>query len=108
MLGYGEPLAALTPPWIGAGGSRASATRAGAGLMAEVAWPDGHPLTIATPGAFEGIARMIAADVADALGLATAVVVVPDEDLVGGALSLVEKKLTAVGHPHPRVVRLVQ
>lgn len=95
LLGYGEPLAALTPPWIGAGGTpRERDPERARALMAEVAWPDGHPLTIATPGAFEGIARMIAADVADALGLATAVIVVPDEDLVGGALSLVEKKLT--------------
>ena len=50
-------------------------------------------VTIATPGPLEGIARLIAGDVQDALSIMADVVVVPEQELVGGALTLIEKKL---------------
>jgi ABC-type transport system substrate-binding protein len=95
--GYATALGALTPPWSG-GGSGAEprerdAARAKA-LIDEAGWPDSNPLRIATPGDFEGLARMVAADIEDALGIPTEVLVVPNEGLTGGARTLIEKKLT--------------
>jgi ABC-type transport system substrate-binding protein len=75
LAGYATPLAAMTPAWCAAG------------------WPGGRALRIAAPGPFEGLARMAAADIEDALGIATEVIAVPDEQLLAGARRLVEKKL---------------
>lgn len=97
LMGYATPMASLTPAWCngifpGATPRRRDATRA-AELLQEGGWPDGRPLRIATPEPFEGLAQLVAADVEDALGIATELIVVPAEDLIAGSRALVEKKL---------------
>lgn len=95
--GYARALGALTPPWSGGGSGAEPRGRDAArskGLIDEAGWPDATPLRIATPGGFEGIARMVAADIEDALGIPTEVLIVPAEGLTGGARTLIEKKLT--------------
>jgi ABC-type transport system substrate-binding protein len=97
LAGYATPLAALTPAWCsgcfpGAQPRRRDPERARE-LAAAAGWPEGRALRVAAPAAFEGLARMVAADVEDALGLATEVLAVPDEQLTAGARALVEKKL---------------
>ena len=95
--GYARALGALTPPWSG-GGSGAEPRRRDAAkakaLIGEAGWPEGTPLRVATPGGFEGLARMVAADVQEALGIPAEVIVVPDADLTAGSRVLIEKKLT--------------
>ena len=95
--GYATPLAALTPAWCSGCFPGAEPRRRDAGRARELAdtagWPAGRALRIAAPAAFEGAARMVAADVEDALGIATEVIAVPDEALIPGARALVEKKL---------------
>ena len=48
---------------------------------------------LAAPGPFAGIARLLAADYAAALGVATEVVVIPAETLLAASRALVEKRL---------------
>jgi ABC-type transport system substrate-binding protein len=94
--GWGKTLGALTPPWSGGGAGAEPRSRDVAKakqLLEEAGWPEGHALTIATPASLEGIARLIASDIEDALGLPTEVIVVPDEELTAGARTLIEKKL---------------
>ena len=95
--GYGTPLAGLTTAWCsgifpGAEPRRRDPARARE-LAQAAGWPDGRALRIATPAPFEGLARMAAGDIEDALGIACDVLVAPDEALVAGARALVEKKL---------------
>lgn len=52
-------------------------------------------MRVATPGPFEGIARLVAADVEAALGMRVEVTVVPEDKMLAGAQALVEKKLLA-------------
>ncbi len=95
--GYAVPLAALTPTWCNGAKADLEPRRrdpARAKELAEAAgWPQGRALRIAGDGSLEGIARMIAADVEDALGIASEIIVVPPEQMVAGARALVEKKL---------------
>ena len=95
--GYATPLAALTPGWCSGCFPGAEPRRRDPGRASELAdaagWPSGRALRIAAPAAYEGAARMIAADVEDALGIATDVIAVPEEALIPGARALVEKKL---------------
>src|SRR5262245_36443955 len=97
LAGYATPLAGMTPAWCagmfaGAEPRRRDPARARQ-LAAAAGWPEGRRLRVATPAALEGLARMIAADVEDALGIGTDLVAVPEEQLTAGARSLVEKKL---------------
>jgi ABC-type transport system substrate-binding protein len=97
LAGYATPLAAMTPAWCagvfpGAEPRRRDPSRARE-LATAAGWPKVRALRIATPGPFEGLARMAAADIEDALGIATEVIAVPDEQLLAGARRLVEKKL---------------
>jgi ABC-type transport system substrate-binding protein len=96
--GYATPLAGMTPPWEhgcfpGAEPRPRDPERARV-LFQQAGWPEGRALRIAAPAPFEGLARIIAADIEDALGLPGEVTVVPDEGLIAGARMLVEKKLT--------------
>jgi len=99
--GYANPLCALTPSWCGGFPSDiepyAHDPEQARRLLDEVGWPAGRPedfrLRIATPGPFEGIARLVAADVQAALGIGVDVMVVPQEKLLAGTRMLVEKKL---------------
>ena len=95
--GHATPLAGMTPAWCngvfpGAEARRRHAARA-AELAAAAGWSPGRPLRLATPAALEGLARMAAADIEDALGLRVEVIAVPPSDEGVGARRLVEKKL---------------
>jgi ABC-type transport system substrate-binding protein len=95
--GYATPLAALTPAWCNGAVADLEPRRRDperARRLAEaVGWPDGRALRIAADESLEGVARMIAADVEDALGIASEIIVVPGEAMVAGARALIEKKL---------------
>jgi ABC-type transport system substrate-binding protein len=95
--GYATPLAGMTPAWCvgmfpGAEPRRRDPHRARE-LVAAAGWPDGRPLRIATPAPFAGLARIVAGDVEEAVGIGTQVIAVPDDELVAGSRRLVEKKL---------------
>ena len=97
LAGYANPLAAMTPSWCSGFPPEAKpygcdAERARA-LMTEAGWPDGRPLRLATPADFEPIARLVASDVEQALGLTVELTVVPEDQLLVGARALVEKQL---------------
>jgi ABC-type transport system substrate-binding protein len=97
LAGYATPLAGMTPSWCagmfpGAEPRRRDPARARE-LAAVARWPEGRPLRLATPAPLEGLARIVAADVEEALGIGTDVIAVPAEQLTAGARSLVEKKL---------------
>ena len=95
--GYATPLAALSPSWCNGSYAGAEPRRRDPARAKELAdaagWPQGRALRIATDGSLEGIAKMIAADVEDALGIAGEIIVVPPDQMVPGARALVEKKL---------------
>jgi ABC-type transport system substrate-binding protein len=97
LAGYATPLAGMTPAWCAGMFPGAEPRRRDPGRARELAaaagWPDGRPLRIAAPAPFEGLAQMVAADVADALGIGADVIAVPEEQLTAGARRLVEKKL---------------
>jgi ABC-type transport system substrate-binding protein len=97
LLGYGTPLVAMTPSWCnglfpGAQARRADPTKAQE-LFASGAWPQGRPLRIATPGNLEAVADFVAACVRETLAIDADVIVVPADQLIGGARMLIEKKL---------------
>jgi peptide/nickel transport system substrate-binding protein len=97
LHGYANPIPAMTPPWCSGfpEGARPyphdpeEARR----LFEKGGWPNGRPVRIAAPGAFAGIAQLVAADLRSALGVAVEVAVVPDQAALAGARALVEKKL---------------
>ncbi len=95
--GYANPLCALTPSWCGGFPSDlepyAHDPEQARRLLDEVGWPPGRNVRIATPGPFEGIARLVASDVQAALGIGVDVMVAPQEKLLAGTRMLVEKKL---------------
>jgi len=96
LNGYATPLASLTPSWCngcfpGAEPRRRDADRARA-LLNEAGWPEGRPLSIATPASLAGVAEAVARDVRET-GLTVDVTSVPDDGLVAGARMLIEKKL---------------
>jgi ABC-type transport system substrate-binding protein len=95
--GYANPLCALTPSWCGGFPSGmepyAHDPEQARRLLEEAGWPAGRNLRIATPGPFEGIARLVASDVQAALGIGVDVMVAPPEMLLAGTRMLVEKKL---------------
>jgi ABC-type transport system substrate-binding protein len=97
FAGYATPLAALTPTWCNGAVAGLEPRRrdpARAKELAEAAgWPDGQALRIAAGSALEPIARMVAADIGDALGIACEIIVVPAEEVVAGTRALIEKKL---------------
>jgi len=91
--GYANPLRALTPAWYDSLPRDAKpyphdpdqAKR----LMDEAGWPRERPLRIAAPEPFMGLARMVAADVEAALGIATAVMTISNPEM----RAAIEKKL---------------
>ncbi len=97
LAGYATPLYGLTVPWAsghpaGAEPRAQDAARART-LMNEAGWPSGRALRIAAPGAFAGVAEMVAADVRESLGIEAEVIVVPPEEIPAGTRALIEKKL---------------
>ncbi|MGH2580664.1 MAG: ABC transporter substrate-binding protein [Actinomycetota bacterium] len=97
LLGHGSVLCALTPSWCSGFPPDAKPyphdPERARKLMAEADWPEGRALRVATPGPFEGIARLVASDVEASLGIGVEVSVVPEGKLLAGAQMLVEKKL---------------
>ncbi len=94
--GRAKALGALTPPWSGGGSGaepRPRDTARAKQLLDEAGWPEGHAVTIATPAPLQGIARLVASDVEEALGIGAELIVVPDEALTAGSRTLIEKKL---------------
>ena len=97
LLGYATPMASLTPAWCNGIFPDAEPRKRDAAkakeLLAEAGWPAGRALRIATPEGFAGLAQVVAADVEEALGIATELIVVPADDLIPASRALVEKKL---------------
>jgi peptide/nickel transport system substrate-binding protein len=97
LHGYANPISAMTPQWCSGHpeGARPyphdpeEAKR----RFDKGGWPSGRPVRIAAPGAFGGVAQLVAADLRRALDVAVEVVAVPDEAALAGARVLVEKKL---------------
>ena len=97
LNGYATPLSALTPPWCSGypPGARPYDHDPARARDLWKAWPDGRPLRLATAGAFEGVARLVADDLRSSLGVEVEISVVPEQDSAAGARVLVENKLTA-------------
>jgi len=97
FAGYATPLAALTPTWCNGAVAELEPRRRDPARAKELAdavgWPEGRALRIAADASLEGIARMISADVQDALGIASEIIAVPADEMVAGARALIEKKL---------------
>jgi ABC-type transport system substrate-binding protein len=95
--GYASELCALTPSWCAGFPPDARPyphdPQQARSLLADVGWPEGRPLLLATPQPFAGLAGLVAADLGAALGLDVRVLAVPDDQLPAGARQLVEKKL---------------
>ena len=97
MRGYAKQMPAMTPPWCA--GFPAGATpydhdpAQARKLWAESSWPAGRPIRLATPGAFSGIAQLVAADLRRSLDVAVQIIVVPESAALAGARGLVEKRL---------------
>ena len=98
LLGYANSIPALTPPWCGGFPKDAKPyphdVEKAKALLKEAGWPRGRELRIATPGPFEGVARIVAKDIGTALDIDTAVMVIPDKDMGVGARILIEKKIS--------------
>jgi len=95
LNGYATPLSALTPPWCsgypqGAQPYEQDPEQAKALFRG---WPEGRPLRLATAGAFEGVAALVADDLRSSLDIQVEVVVVGPADAAAGARVLVENKL---------------
>jgi peptide/nickel transport system substrate-binding protein len=93
VLGYANPLPAMTPPWCSGFPEGAQpyphdpeeATR----LFDAGGWPHGRPVRLAAPAPLLGIAQLIASDLRRALDVAVEVSAVPDG--LAGPRMLVEK-----------------
>ncbi|MGH2887570.1 MAG: ABC transporter substrate-binding protein, partial [Solirubrobacteraceae bacterium] len=96
--GYAAPLAALTPPWCNGSDAELKPRRRDPGRAKDLAdaagWPIARRLRIATDASLEAIANMIAADIQDALGIASEIIVIAPEQGIPTARALIEKKLT--------------
>ena len=97
LAGYATPLSALTPPWCSgypAGAQPYDHDPEQAKALFS-SWPAGRPLRLATAGAFEGVAALLADDLRSSLGVEVEVLVVPEAVSAAGARVLVENKLTS-------------
>ncbi len=95
LNGYATPLAALTSPWCSGFPQGLKPFDHDPARAKELfrGWPEGRPLRLATAGAFQGIAGLIAGDLRSALGIDVDVIVVGDEQAAAGARVLLENKL---------------
>jgi len=95
--GYANPLCALTPSWCAGFPSDMKGYTHDSGqarkLLDEVGWPTGRTLRLAVPAPFEGIGRLMASDIEEALGIGVQVIAVPPEQMLAGSHLLIEKKL---------------
>ena len=97
FAGYAQKLAGLTPPHA-AGVPEGQepyphdpdeARR----LLGESGWPEGRALRLATSVELEGPSGMVAEDLREALGVEVGVTVIGEDDLLGAAHVLVEKRI---------------
>lgn len=97
LHGYATPLSALTPPWCSGFPAGAQPYDHDPAKAKELfrGWPADRPLRLATAGAFEGVAALVADDLRASLGIDVEVIVVPEAASAAGARVLVENKLTA-------------
>ena len=97
LNGYATPLSALTPPWCSGypKGAKPYDHDPEQAKALFTSWPAGRPLRLATAGAFEGVAALVAEDLRSSLGVEVEVIVVPDAVSAAGARVLVENKLTS-------------
>ena len=97
LHGYATPLSALTPPWCSGYPAGAQPYEHDPARAKELfaSWPADRPLRLATAGAFEGVAALVADDLRASLGVEVEVQVVPEQASAAGARVLVENKLTA-------------
>ncbi|MDP9498147.1 MAG: ABC transporter substrate-binding protein [Actinomycetota bacterium] len=97
LNGYATPLSALTPPWCSGYPQGAQPYDHDPGRAQELfkTWPENRPVRIATAGAFQGVAQLVADDLRSALDVEVEVTVVPEAQALAGARALVEKELTA-------------
>ena len=95
--GYAHPVCAMAPPYSGGAHEDrvpyAHDPEQARSLFSEAGWPEGRPLVLATDAALEGIARMLAEDYREALGIEVEVNVIADEDMIPAQKMLVEKNL---------------
>ncbi|MBA2442647.1 MAG: ABC transporter substrate-binding protein [Rubrobacter sp.] len=95
--GYAHPVAAMAPPYSGGapeGVEPYPHDPAEAGrLLSEAGWPEGRALRLATTSDVEAVARRMAGDFRDSLGIEVEIVEIPDEDLIPAQKALVEKNL---------------
>lgn len=95
LNGYATPLSALTPPWCSGypKGAKPYDHDPEQAKKLFASWPAGRPLRLATAGAFEGVAALVADDLRSSLGVEVEVIVVPEAVSAAGARVLVENKL---------------
>ena len=97
LHGYATPLSGLTPPWCSGYPPGAKPYDHDPAKAKELfrGWPEGRPLRVATAGAFQGVAELLAADIGASLGIGVEVIVEPEATSAAGARVLVENKLTS-------------
>jgi peptide/nickel transport system substrate-binding protein len=95
--GYAHPMCAMAPAYSGGEAEGvepyphdpAEARR----LLSEAGWPEGRALELATTTDVEPVARSMADDFRDSLGIEVNLTVIPDEEMLAAQKALVEKKL---------------
>ncbi len=96
LAGYGAPSAGLTPSWTLSYLSRltpyAHDPKGAAKLWRETKWQADRHFKLATAGEHEGIARLVARDINDALEIKVDVTVFSDEEKLKALRQLAEKK----------------
>ena len=97
FFGYAHPVAAMAPPYSWESPDDLQPyphdPEEGKRLLAEAGWPQDRTLRLATTGDVEAVARHLAEDFRDSLGIEVDLVVIPDEKLVAAQRALVEKNL---------------
>jgi len=97
LLGYGEPSAGLTPIWTTSLLSRLSPYKhepeKAKKLFEEAGWQSDRRLKLATANERENLARMVASDISNALGIGVDVIVFSDTEKLSELRKLAEKKV---------------
>ncbi len=95
--GYAHPVAAMAPPYSWESPDDLEPyphdPEEGKRLLSEAGWQPDRALRLAATGDVEAVARHLAEDFREALGIEVRIVVIPDEDLVAAQRALVEKNL---------------
>ncbi|MDP9412072.1 MAG: ABC transporter substrate-binding protein [Actinomycetota bacterium] len=97
FLGYAHPVAAMAPPYSWESPDDLEPYPHDAGearrLLSEAGWPRDRALRLAATTEVEALARHLADDFRDALGIEVDLTVIPDEDVRPAQKTLVEKNL---------------